>query len=384
MRISNKTLSLSIVIAAGHALAVCAGDIPAVTAFGCDLYQQVRQQPGNLCVSPVSVFAALSMAYAGSTGKTAEQFAQVLHSPAVPNGFPLSGRLGAVRLDLVCALFLQQGTPVNPDFANRLKKGYGVSPFPVDFVDAAPSVRTRINNWVGQQTNGKIQNILSAPLDTRTRLLLVNAVYFKGIWKSQFKLSDTQNASFSLTETEHVTIPLMSQTGRFAYFATDGLQLLSLPYQGNTFSMLFILPDGKSPGDLARAEKMLSAETVSDWPARMAVTEVTVSIPRFKFAWGSIDLKPALQALGLGLPFTPDADFSGISTNALRISDVVHKTFIDVNESGTEAAASTSVSGLLESIPPNFCADHPFLFLIQENRTCSILFMGRVTNPKET
>ena len=381
MSLKTKVLTLFSITVASHALTVCAdGGLSPVNAFGCDLYQQVRHRSGNLCISPVSVFATLSMAYGGAEGETAEEFAQVLHSPSVPGRFPLSRHLGAVRFDLACALFLQQGYPVKPTFIKHLKTGYGVTPFPVDFVNDSSAVRFRINNWVGKQTNGKIQNILTAPPETGTRLMLINAVYFKGNWKSQFKLSDTRKEPFFINGTDQILVPLMMQTGRFAYLATDGLQLLRLPYQGNAFSMLFILPDGKSADDFAHAEEKLSATSLAAWTSRMKVAEVVVRIPRFKFSWGSTILNPALEALGLKLAFTPKADFSGITEKPLYINKVIHQTYIEVNEMGTEATASTAAS-FLESLPPVFCADHPFLFLIQENNSGNILFLGRIMNP---
>ena len=141
----------------------------------------------------------------------------------------MSRHLGAVLFDVACALIPQQGYPVKPTFIKHLKTGYGVTPFPVDFVNDSSAVRFRINNWVGKQTNGKIQNILTAPPETGTRLMLINAVYFKGNWKSQFKLSDTRKEPFFINGTDQILVPLMMQTGRFAYLATDGLQLLRLP-----------------------------------------------------------------------------------------------------------------------------------------------------------
>ena len=218
-------------------------------------------------------------------------------------------------------------------------------------------------------------------LDSGTTLVLTNAIYFKGDWQRKFDAKATKDAPFMLTPQEKVMVPLMRQRGKFAYGVFGKAQVLELPYVGRDLSMIVLLP--KEVDGLADLEKSLSVETLSTWTSGLREQTVEVLLPKFKMTSG-FRLEKVLGSMGMPLAFSGGADFSGMTGKRdLFISAVIHKAFVDVNEEGTEAAAATAVV-LRAPAPPNpiFCADHPFLFLIRDNRTGSILFLGRMTNPK--
>jgi len=214
-------------------------------------------------------------------------------------------------------------------------------------------------------------------------LVLVNAIYFKGDWARQFDEALTQDAPFWVTREEQVQVPLMHQTGEFRYAETHHLQILELPYAGDDLSMIALLPT--DPNGLADLEDALSLENLRGWTSRIRRTEVHLSLPRFTMRCG-FELSETLKAVGMTDAFNDAADFSGIDgTRSLYISAVFHQAFVDVNEEGTEAAGATAVVMALKGLPPpvpTFRVDHPFVFLIRENHTGSILFLGRVVNPR--
>lgn len=365
--------------------------------FACDLYARLKDKPGNLVFSPAGIATALAMVQGGANGDTATQMAQALRFP-----FPakethaahgaLLARLNSaqktesLRLNIANSLWPQQGHPFRADYLALLRDAYEATVTPVDYKGAEPAARAKINQWVSDKTQEKIKNILPVPLPASTRLMILNAVYFKGLWETQFKKEGTADAPFFLSTGQTVTVPLMTQKARFSHGKADGVQFVALPYKGGTFSMLVLLPDAKTPEALEALERDLTTENLTKWRALMRKQDVKLSLPRFTITWGAYSLVPELTALGMGGAFRGDADFSGMDgTRELYISDVVHKAFVEVNEEGTEAAAVTIV-GLratrMPLPPPVFRADHPFIFLIQENATEHILFMGRVANPK--
>jgi len=212
---------------------------------------------------------------------------------------------------------------------------------------------------------------------------LTNAIYFKGKWATQFKPEQTKDAPFTLSGGDKVNVPMMSQTGKFSYMETDDLQVLEQPYVNNDLSMVILLP--KKPDGVNGLEKEMTGENLSGWLAKLRKREVQVSLPRFKMT-SEFSLAETLGSMGMPDAFSAKADFSGMTSNReLFISAVVHKAYVEVNEEGTEAAAATGVTMQLTSIPappPVFKADHPFVFLIRDNQTGSILFIGRTANPK--
>ena len=369
------------------------------TAFACDLYAQLKSQEGNLFFSPYSVSTALAMTYAGARGETAAQMARTLHftlsqADLHPAFAALSAQMtavqqaGQVQLSIANSLWPHKSYPFLEDYLALVKKSYGTTFTPVDFAKEEPKARAQINQWVEEKTQKKITNVIGAPLDQLTRLVLVNAVYFKGKWESQFKKHATQNEPFYRISGGPVQAPLMKQTRKYKYFCKFlELQLLELPYVGNELSMLVILPSKSS--SLMVLEKNLSAASLQHWRGQMYMREIELYLPTFKITWGISSLVKPLTALGMRTPFTDTADFGGMDGHKdLFISDILHKAFVDVTEEGTEAAAATAALMRAKSAdapqppPPElFRADRPFLFLIQENRTGSILFLGRVTDP---
>jgi serpin B len=366
------------------------------TAFALNLYRELQEKEGNLFFSPHSISTALTMTYAGARGKTERQMAHALHlplgqKPLHPAFATLQARLqavqdrGDVRLSVANALWPQEGYPFLEEYLALAEQHYGVRINAVDFAGDAEAARSRINAWVEEKTDNKICDMISpGVLSALTRLVLVNAIYFKGNWASQFDPALTGEAPFRITPDRQVPVPLMTQEGPFSYAEGDRLQILEMPYIGDALSMIILLP--RQVDDLAELEDALSPETLDQWTTNLREREVQVFVPRFKIT-AQFRLDRALINLGMVDAFDMGkADFSGMDGLKawLYIAAVLHKAFVEVNEEGTEAAAATAVVMKMRSLPlppPIFRADRPFLFLIRENRTGSILFLGRVVNP---
>jgi len=381
-------------------------------AFACDLYAQLKGDDSgareNLFFSPFSVSSALAMACAGAKGDTAAQMQKALHfSDAQKNKntnanvhasfaallkhFDDVQRAGTVQLAIANSLWPQKDarTPLLKSYLALVKQNYGVKITPVDFVRAEPKARAQINRWVAEKTHGKIQDIIGNPIDPLTRLVLVNAVYFKGTWENIFKPDSTKEEPFFIWDAPAVQSPLMRQTKSYSYGKQPDAQFIEMPYKGGNVSMFVILPESISKEGLARVEKQLSPEQIALWRNQMKKQEVEIYLPKFKINWGAKSLVNPLKKLGMLDAFVEEqADFSDMNGNKeFSISDILQKAFVDVNEEGTEAAAATTIAVACSGImplpppPPIFRADHPFLFFIQDNATGSILFMGRVVNP---
>ena len=391
-------------------------------AFACDLYAQLKDTQGNLFFSPFSVSSALAMAYAGANGDTAAQMRKALRFPdgqaqenknvhasfaELLKHFDDVQRDGSVQLSIANSLqhanfaeLLEHFDDVQLAIANSLwpqkdekaplresylalvKQNYGVEITPVDFAHDESKARTQINWWVTQKTRGKIQNLIASPLFPPTRLVLVSAVYFKGAWGKKFNSGETKVKPFHTWSAPDLQVPLMHQSNLCLYGKQADAEFIELPYQGENISMLVILPADKTEEGLAQIEKQLSPEKIAQWRSQMTKQEeMDVYLPRFTIDWRAESLVEPLKKLGMPDAFVyGKADFSGMNGNKeLFINDILQKAFVDVNEEGTEAAAATNVYvtwGIRL-----FRADHPFLFLIQDNATGSILFMGRVVNP---
>jgi serpin B len=280
------------------------------------------------------------------------------------------------------------GLATLPAFQATVKNLYGAGLTPLDFKRTPEKARMTINAWVEQQTRDRIKDLIpEGALNSDTRVVLTNAIYFKGKWKYAFPEAATRNDTFTLSTGKAVgDVPLMSQQGAFRYLDGGSFQALELPYDANQQSMIVFLPsrvDG-----LAELEKTLTAARVTDWLAQLTLRDVDVTLPRFKVT-AEFQLKNALTDLGMPLAFfLGKADFSGIATGeALALSAVIHKAYVDVNEKGTEAAAATAVTVFTTSLRapeprPVFRADHPFFFVIRDNGTGSLLFAGRLVNPQ--
>jgi serpin B len=402
----KKLLAGSPVLLALFAAAAPAADkraIPETAAlvkgnsqFALDLYGKLSAKDGNLFFSPFSISTALGMTWGGARGETAEQMARTLHFTLVNEGFhqrfgellkEVNGEPNEKRgyqLNTANALWGQKGYPFAPNFVKLMNDNYGAGFNEVDFQDATEASRQTINTWVEKETHSKIKDLLKKGIiKSNTRLVLTNAIYFKGDWASQFKKDVTKEGAFRVTSEKVVKAPLMHQSGNFRHFEDRNVQGLEMPYVGKDLSMVVLLP--KQIDGLADLEKALAGK-LAGWLGQMQEQRVDVTLPKFKTA-SDLLLNQPLIALGMPLPFTEDkADFSGLNDGkgSLFISAVVHKAFVEVNEEGTEAAAATGVIISDPSAPPKataFKADHPFLFLIRDNRNGSILFIGRIANP---
>ncbi|MBM4072617.1 MAG: serpin family protein [Planctomycetes bacterium] len=363
-------------------------------AFAFDLYGKLAAKDGNLFFSPFSISTALGMTYAGARGDTAAEMARTLHfsrDEAPHSAFRgLLAQINEKRkkpayaLSVANALWGQKDFGFLPDFINLTGAEYGAGLRQVDFVNATETARKLINDWVEDRTQHKIKELLKPGiLDADTRLVLTNAIYFKGLWASQFKKSATRDDTFKTSATETVKVPMMQQTGDFPYFESEDMQLVQLPYEGKDVSMIVVLP--RKVDGLPALEKQLTSARVAGWIGKLAPREVNLALPRFKMT-AEFSLKKVLSDLGIPSAFIPGkADLTGMNGTGQRlfISAVVHKAFVDVNEEGTEAAAATAVVAKTTSarLTHVFKADHPFVFLIRDNRSGSVLFMGRVANP---
>jgi len=377
---------------------VSARDLQAVVSannhFARDLYGQLAKQDGNLFVSPYSVSTALAMTYAGARGETAAQMATVLHVQPLPAKrlhpalAALQGRLVAVekgyQLHVANALWGQKGHAFLPEFLTLNKAHYGAGLQQVDFAADTEAARQTINAWTGKQTNNRIKDLLKpGVLTSDTMLVLSNAIYFKGQWVSKFDPKKTGPAPFMLVDGKTVTVPMMHQSGPFRFARLPNLKAVELPYVGRALSMLVLLPN--KAADLPKLERALTLTQIQQWVKRLrGEKEVEVTLPRFTVTT-AFSLKDTLAGMGMTDACTPGkADFSGMDgSRTLFIGAVEHKAFVEVSEEGTEAAAATDVVMYKGEAPPRvFRADHPFVFVIRDNRTGSILFMGRLMNPK--
>ena len=367
--------------------------VTANTLFALDLYQQLRTTEGNLFFSPYSISSALAMTLAGAREDTIEQMAHTLRLPIdqeeihtrfkdLADRLAEIGKVGKNQLKIANALWPQKGYRLVRKFTSLLKKNYGVRVKALDFADGE-TARAKINQWVDKATESRIQDLVGpGVLDSLTRLVLVNAIYFKGTWEQTFKPALTSEEPFNPITGEAVMVKMMHQTGTFCYSETEDLQVIELPYAGRDLSMLILLP--KTVDGLSRVEESLTPGNLERWTSSLEKTEVRVWLPSFEIAF-PFRLDDALISMGMVDAFTGQADFSGMEkSRELYLGAVLHKAFVAVNEEGTEAAAATAVVMQTKSISfmsVDFRADHPFLFMIRENSTGSILFIGRLAHP---
>lgn len=358
------------------------------TAFALNLYHKLDAGEENIFFSPYSISLALAMTYSGARGNTAEDMQKALHfemnQDQLPAAFKtLTGSLTSEaakdnqKLDIANGLCLTHGD-VSQAFKALLKEQYDAGIFSGDL--------GAINGWVNAKTEGKINLILKG-LNPNSVCVLLNAIYFKGKWESPFKKSNTHDALFKVSTGAQVTAHMMDQVSNFQILGQPDYQALSLPYGGRQLSMVILLPSDVDR--LSKLEKRLTAEYLQPLLAKLdaAPAQLTdVTIPKYTLRTG-YDLVPACEALGIKDAFVDgQADFRGMGwpKGELWISQIVHKAFVAVDEEGTEAAAATAVEMATRGpapVPLVFRADHPFLFLIRDNQTGTILFLGRITNP---
>ena len=367
--------------------------------FALDLYKKISSDETNtgknIFFSPYSISTALGMTYAGARSETERQMAAVLHfgpdQATLHSAFhdlsaSVDGTGKEYQLNVGNALWGQQNYPFDKAFLSLISKYYAGGFNTVDFVQDTEPSRLKINQWVSDKTADKIKDLLQqGDISSLTRLVLTNAIYFKGDWATQFDKKMTRPASFNLGAAATSEVQMMMRTGQLPYAETDLFQAVELPYAGDDLYMLILLPKA----DISVLEQQLSRQQLEELPAQMKPTQLSLYLPRFKFdARYALQEKKYLPAMGMVDAFDERlADFSGLTGNKeLFISGVFHKAYIDVTESGTEAAAATAVVMGLKSMPPPatvFRADLPFLFLIRHKPTGSILFIGRVSNPSQ-
>lgn len=359
--------------------------------FALDLYGRFANQSGNFFYSPYSISTALAMTLAGAHGKTAAELTDVLHLDRgdVHEAFArLSGALtspveSGVEFSIANRLWGQKGVSWNKEFVDICKEDYGAALGQVDFAKDPEKARQEINDWCAKETKDRIQDLLGpGTVDGLTRLVLANAMYFKGAWKEQFTEARTRDEAFFLAGGEEITTPLMAAGEVFGYFEEDEFSALEMGYEGSGLSMVVLLP--KDRDGLPKLESRLDGALLDRVFHGLEHESVDVTFPRFRIE-SEFGLAGTLSSMGMPSAFSDSADFSGVSDRPLSIGTVVHKAFIDVDEKGTEAAAATAIALRELSAPmewKQFVADHPFAFLIRDKGTGSILFMGRMADPR--
>jgi len=370
------------------------------SAFAFNLYQALKEEEGNLFCSPYSISLALAMTYTGARGETAEQMADTLKfmleqdrlHPAfnwldaelARRGEGAQGKDGeGFRLNIVNAIWGQKDYEFLTDFLDVLAENYGAGLRILDFITETEKSRLIINDWVSNQTEGRIEDLIPpGEIDVLTRLVLTNAIYFNAAWEYPFDGNITAGGPFYLLDGGQVSVPMMKQTESFGYTKGKGYQAVELLYDGGELSMVILLPEA---GKFEAFEEGLQAQKISDIISSLQSTRVTLTMPQFEFE-SEFSLKDTLAGMGMRDAFSPgDADFSGMTGNReLYISAVLHKAFVAVDEAGTEAAAATAVIMMRAAIPGHpveVTIDRPFIFLIRDIETGAILFVGRVMNP---
>lgn len=368
--------------------------VEASSKFGFKLFDRIaKQDPNkNIFISPSSVAIALSMTYNGANGETQEAIAKALELQGLKigevNSFNqtiqklLANGDTNVELNIANSLWARKDIALEPTFLNKVKEFYQAEIANLNFND--PNSVNTINAWVKQNTKNKIEKIVDR-IEPDSLLFLINAVYFKGKWEAPFEKSLTKPQPFILTDGTAIQHPAMSRSGEYRYYDAPTFQAISLPYGSGRFSMEVFLPKPKS--SLTEFQKQLTAKNWQDWSTKFTRKEGLIQLPRFKMEY-EISLKDALQNLGMAIAFNPDkADFRNLSKTKAFIGDVKHKTFVEVNEEGTEAAAVTSVEMRVTSAMPSeeppfrMVVDRPFFFTISDRQTGTIIFMGAIKNP---
>uniref|UniRef100_A0A1A7XZ71 Leukocyte elastase inhibitor n=1 Tax=Iconisemion striatum TaxID=60296 RepID=A0A1A7XZ71_9TELE len=372
-------------------------------SFSLALFKKLGENDNssNVFFSPFSISSALAMVMLGARGNTATQMSESLKTldlhDDVHSGFAhllseLNKSDAPYALSVANRLFGEQSYQFVQDYLEKTRKHYKAELETMDFIQNTEKARLNINSWVEKETQGKIKDILAQDaVNSLTKLVLVNAIYFKGNWNKQFNESATRDASFRINKNSSKQVKMMHQKSKFplTYISEAACQVLEMPYKGKELSMLIFLPNDveDSTTGLEKLESVLSYENFVEWtrPEMMDEVEVQVGLPRFKME-EKYDMKAVLMSMGMVDAFDMGkSDFSGMSpANDLFVSEVYHKAFVEVNEEGTEAAAATAAVMMLRCAirPATFIADHPFLFFIRHNTSNSILFAGRYCSPE--
>lgn len=371
--------------------------IAADNQFGLEVFQKINHSPAeqkNVMISPISISLALAMVYNGANGNTKTQMEEMLHKSGMPASDinqsykelveALASHDPKVELAISNAVFYRNSVPVKSDFITTNQNYYQAEVKGLDFTKPAET-RDQINGWVNTNTKGKIDQIITT-VNPEDMMYILNAIYFNGKWKYSFDSKQTSTQNFTKEDNSSVQIPMMTIENPFNYFSTSDIEMLEMPYGSGKFSMLVLLPKaGKKADDVISS---LSVDHLNEWTSNLTEQKKTVFLPKFEFRYEK-SLISNLQSLGMTDAFnSAKADLSGIS-DALKliISEVMHKSYIKVDEAGTEAAAVTGITvGTTSAGPePNtFRADHPFVFIIREKDTHAILFIGKVTDPSQS
>ncbi|SEK71800.1 serpin B [Stigmatella aurantiaca] len=389
---SDKERVVSPEVQAGDLAALVTGN----TDFGASVYRKIAKPGQNLFFSPFSISQVLSMVYVGARSQTETEMAQALHF-SLPQArlHPATNALN-LKLDAqaeatvggegtptqfrrVNATWSQQGMTFEPTFLDVLALHYGNGVHVVDFSTQASAIRDDINGWVAEQTGDRIQDLLPEDAVTRsTRLLLVNALYFKGAWQQPFSPNSTSSAPFHLLDGSTQPVQMMRSRMNVDYLRGEGFEAVGLPFMKGTYRMLFIVP---SAGRFAEVESRLSADFLANVRGSLVRKDVSFGLPRFQVEQ-SFSLAETLKELGMAQAFTEWADFSGLTQQEqLAIARVEHKAFVSVDEKGAEAAAATAVIVAPPSVPEPLTVNRPFLFLIEDEETKTVLFLGRFVKP---
>jgi serpin B len=367
--------------------------------FALDIYQSLRSENGNLILSPYSISLALAMTYAGARGETESQMAQTLHFATQDRLHPAFNALDLqlkkkplnldkdqepLQLNIANTVWAEQTFSFLQGFLDTLAVNYGAGIRLSDFINNYEPTRKEINNWVSNQTEDKINDLLpDGSVGTDTRMVLVNAIYFKADWLDQFNAKDTYDVTFNLLDGSKVDVPMMGQGMYIPYASGDGYQVVELPYAGNTAAMNIIVPDA---GRFEEIESALTYDMLKEMFGNMEQTSLMLRFPKFEFE-SSFALPDVLKEMGMSDAFDENnADFSGMTGGKdLFIGNVIHKAFVAVDEEGTEAAAATAVIMEATSAPMwdvTLLIDRPFIFLIRDLQSGQILFVGRVLTPQ--
>ena len=366
----------------------------AINAFAIDVYHQLAEESGNLFFSPYSISSALAMAYAGARGGTADEMAKTLHFTGCEQEIhaamkSLQNLYDSIpdedgTFSVANRLWTDEKVKLIPDYLELVTKNYGAGVKTVDFLNSHESARLEINDWVAQKTRDKIKDLLQennvAPDTTQ---ILVNAVYFNSIWQTPFDKNLTKEEQFRIGKDKQREVSMMRRTGYFLYGENSLTQWIKIPYKIQGFSLVIFLPRENSAfTQLEELESKLTAEALTSWISEMRGLEAALSLPKFKDEH-RYALADVLQKMGMKLPFTNGADFSGMTETPQKIDSVIHQAFIELDEERTEAAAATAVAMVKTSIPLNpvieFHVDHPFIYCLTDD-TGTILFMGRLTD----
>ncbi len=381
------------------AAAELSADVRNANGFTLKVLAKTKKSTENALVSGTSLRQALGTTYIGARGTTAREMTTAL---LLDNDPMIAARVaraeldawqdakGSAELNIASRLWIDNDFAIQPDFVKTAETAFGAGPASIDYAKSEDARKT-INTWVAEKTKDKIPELLpQGSLDQRTKLVVTNAIWFKGRWEFPFPKSATKDEPFKTDGTKTVTVPMMHLTDSFRAATQPGMKLLEMRYAESQLAMLVVLPDDATPAAVAKIEASVGPDTIEKWTSALSTARVNITLPRFTFRSGGV-MNTTLQDLGMKTAFTDKADFTGIADpqaagERLYINQVFHQTYVAVDELGTEAAAATGATMRTTSVITGpvieFKADHPFLFVIYDTKHGRLLFAGRVANPK--